>query len=265
MQVSWIDPEEVARLAAQLDGPLQREETAAWDISTLPDFSGTLAAFDEPPAATPENVGDAMHAGAPETVEQQGAPPPAEIASIREKLRALRSRAEGAGMLPVEIPATEPTPTVDQPRSAIRIPPPPAVQHEQEPPPPTFLADTSSKPLADRLKNYMDWAQTLAPCEDLLLVDDHGDLLWGGPSRADLALSVVLAAGAGLRSGAEALTRSSVFIRSRFGEQKELSILPCQTRYGTVTLALLNAHNLGNNTAARLRQTLQWCIDGTQS
>ena len=37
MQVSWIDPNEIARLAAQLEGPLKRDESPTWDVNTLPE------------------------------------------------------------------------------------------------------------------------------------------------------------------------------------------------------------------------------------
>ncbi|HEY2573087.1 MAG TPA: hypothetical protein VGH65_03425 [Verrucomicrobiaceae bacterium] len=290
MQVSWIDPDEIAKLAAQLDGPLQREEVSSWDLETLPDVSKLLAA-EEAPTANPATLADAMAAPPPEAMEQQGASPPPEVAHIREKLRSIRDRAQDAGLLPPrQSPAIAPkdpdsniaTDVTISPatafdesareRSAVPLPAPPfsapgdAAQIQLDTPVPSipapagpeFPADSS---ITERLRIFMRWAQSQVPCEDILLVDDHGDLLWGGSTRADLALSVVLTAGAGLRSGSDALTRSSVFIRSRLGEQKELSVLPCPTRHGMVTLALLNANTLANDTAAGLRDALARCID----
>lgn len=289
MQVSWIDADEIARLAAQLEGPLQKEEPPPWDLDVMPDFS---ALFAPGPAGEEgsERLADAIAAPAPEPLDQRGAAPAPEVEHIREKLHAIRSRAEEAGLLPPGKPAgagnerqqpvhptlTAPPSAEDQPgsdaatlREPIRIPPAPPPVAEAGTASPSIPPEASGPllpavgSLTQRLQAFMAWAQSVAPCQDILLVDDHGDLLWGGPSRADLALSVILAAGAGLRSGSDALTRTSVFIRSRLGDQQELSVLPCPTRFGMVTLALLNATSLSNETVARLREALTRCVDGS--
>ncbi|MCE9519389.1 MAG: hypothetical protein K8R87_07550 [Verrucomicrobia bacterium] len=281
MQVSWIDPEEIARLTAQLEGPLEREEPTSWNLDTLPDISSQFTleeSSDEASSnADSDELADAIAAPVPEHMEQQGATPAPELEHIREKLRAIRSSAQDAGLLPVAKPASggqeinTPVPIAPA-RTPVRIPPapsPPSTLAVSDLPSPISHLPNSTPllppggTLTERLQIFMPWVQSVAPCEDILLVDDHGDLLWGGPSRADLALSVVLASGAGLQSGSEALTRSSVFIRSRLGEQKELSVLPCPTRYGMVTLALLNATGLSNEIVTSLREALKLCIDGS--
>ncbi len=279
MQVSWIDPDEIARLTAQLEGPLQRDEPLPWDLDTLPDISSQFT-MDESDSADPPELADAIAAPVPESMEQQGATPAPAIEHIREKLRAIRNSAQDAGLMPIAKTATiersdsTAIPVSDSPaagimpsRTPVRIPPAPQpvtesaakIPDSHHPSSTPLLPPGSS--LTERLQCFIPWVQSVVPCEDILLVDDHGDLLWGGPSRADLALSVVLAAGAGLQSGSDALTRSSVFIRSRLGEQKELSVLPCPTRYGMVTLALLNATGLSNENVTSLREALKLCID----
>jgi len=291
MQVSWIDPDEISKLAAQLEGPLQPDEPAPWDLDTLPDFAA-LVTLEEPGAVDPEHLADAIAAPVPEPLDQRGAAPAPEVEHIREKLRAIRSRAQDAGLLPREkspdklpgtreaaLPAAERTEVVPSPLpesppadiapspTPVRIAPAPhpepAVDSSlpHSPPSAPFLPPDGS--LTTRLQAFIPWAKSVAPCEDILLVDDHGDLLWGESVRADLALSIVLAAGAGLRTGSDAITHSSVFIRSRMGEEGELSVLPCPTCHGMVTLALLNAECLTNETVACLREALTLCIEGS--
>ncbi len=289
MQVSWIDPDEIAKLAAQLEGPLQRDEPAPWDLDTLPDIS-QLFTEEEYRSAEQAQLADAIAAPFSEPMDQQGAAPAPGIEHIREKLQAIRISAQNAGLIPAaksasarqesmaltEESKSAATPVSDSSAAGIlpslsqfRIAP--ALQQAvrlavnspiSRPPSSTpFLTPGGS--LTERLQSFMPWVQSIAPCEDILLVDDHGDLLWGGSSRADLALSVILAAGADRQNGSDALTRSSVFIRSRLGEQKELSVLPCPTRYGMVTLALLNATGLSNDNVACLREALKLCVDGS--
>lgn len=298
MQVSWIDPEEIARLAAQLEGPLVRGEMTPLDLDTLPD-------------APPEPIPDISDNTPPPASSLADAPPTPEdeperaalaieAARIRERLRAIRARADDAGMLsrdkasaapetapagPVDSPASdprisgespatdaepEPVPAAIAPEPAaqqasripIRIPPPPAARPAPTVPPRD--APSPEGPLTERLRSFMPWAHELAGCEDILLVDDHGDLLWGAPSHTDLALSATLAAEAGLRTGGEAAARSSVFIRSRQGHLKELCVIPCATRLGTVILALVNGTGLTQDTAAFLRESLIRCVEGNR-
>ena len=71
-------------------------------------------------------------------------------------------------------------------------------------------------------------------------------------------LAAVLALNTGLRSDA----RPSAVIRTRLGAAKELSVLPCPTRFGMVTIAFLNAPTIPDDTAASLREALALCIEG---
>ncbi len=288
MQVSWIDADEIARLAAQLEGPLQKEEPPSWDLDVMPDFS---ALFAPGPAGEEgsERLADAIAAPAPEPLDQRArrrrrrsstfvknstpsaAAPRKPVCSRRESRRAPGTKGSNRSSDPDRAPFSRRPPGSDAAtlREPIRIPPAPPPVAEAGTASPSIPPEASGPllpavgSLTQRLQSFMAWAQSVAPCQDILLVDDHGDLLWGGPSRADLALSVILAAGAGLRSGSDALTRTSVFIRSRLGDQQELSVLPCPTRFGMVTLALLNATSLSNETVARLREALTRCVDGS--
>ncbi len=269
MQVSWIDPAEIAKLAAQLSGPLELEESPSWDINTLPDISG------ESTASNPENafnrLADSLDAPAPENIENAGQVAAPEIGHIREKLRLIREKAMSAGVIaaPVqkieELPAevSFEIPAVPVPRLPITI----SLSRPPEAPAPAPALKTApflplGGPISERLAAFMKWSSQIVPCEDRLLMDDHGDMLWGGASRNELALSAILAVSASLRSAPQAMTRPAAVIHSRLSPNRELSVLPCPTRFGMVTLALLNAPAIDDETAAILRDALTLCIEG---
>ncbi len=108
----------------------------------------------------------------------------------------------------------------------------------------------------------MSWAQRYAPCKELLLVDDHGELLWGNPSHPELALSAVLAANASLRSGAQSITQQAS-TTLQLSADRHLTVLPCTTRLGQVTLALVNAWPATtHDQIACLREALTLSIEG---
>lgn len=98
MQVSWIDPDEVRSLLAQLDTPPPAaKHNSAWEVHTLP-----IA----PPASTEavhlleESVNNDQRMPEPEFADRRPGPGNAELWRIREKLRALREKAQESGILP---------------------------------------------------------------------------------------------------------------------------------------------------------------------
>lgn len=267
MQVSWIDPEEIAKLVAQLSGPLELDESSSWDINTLPDISGESSSHNPDDAFN--QLADSLDATAPENIENAGHVPPPEIEHIREKLRAIRAKALDSGVISapaqqnenqkadvsIEVPAV----LVSRLPITISLSPPPVTPDPASNRIPFLLLEG---PISERLAAYMNWSSRIVSCEDRLLMDDHGDMLWGGASRSELALSAILAVSASLRSAPQALTRPASVIFSRLGADRELSVLPCPTRFGMVTLALLNAAPIDDETAAVLRDALTLCIEG---
>ncbi len=271
MQVSWIDPEEIAKLAAQLVGPLEINGSPSWDINTLPDIADESIA--QKTASAFNQLADSLDAPAPENIENAGQVAAPEIEHIREKLRSIRERAVNAGVIaaPVQKIKEPPdevaikAPSVPAARLPITIslsPPPPAGPAAAATPKPAPFLPLGG-PISERLAAFMKWSSQIVPCEDRLLMDDHGDMLWGGASRSELALSAILAVSATLRSAPQAMTRPAAVIHSRLGHDRELSVLPCPTRFGMVTLALLNAPAIDDETAAILRDALTLCIEGS--
>lgn len=290
MQVSWIDPDELARLAAELNGPLPAPEAPTpWDLSTLPDITAdTLMppSHQPPPPAISEPVRDVPEVQVPATQ-------PA-LAHIREKLRAIRTRAQDAGILPKQ---PEPAPVAAAPMappaaespampvqevSAVPAPPPlPGAEMSEASSPAPGVEASGGDPVAvsaasaashaflnldgvltERLSSFMSWAERYVPSKEVLLVDDHGELLWGNPTHPELALSAVLAANVSLRNGAEAITQQPA-TSLRLSDDKTLTVLPCTTRLGLVTLALLNANpEPTQEQISCLREALTLSVEG---
>lgn len=116
--------------------------------------------------------------------------------------------------------------------------------------------------MAERLDTFTQWAGDLTQADQIILMDDYGDLLWGNPETNDLILTAMLALSASSRAQAAEL-KGPGFLRSRLGTDRELYALPGNTRYGTVTLALINP--TGTETtgmAGRLQAALVKSIEG---
>jgi len=274
MQVSWIDPEELRTLASKLLEQ-QKSETApiAWELHTLPDFSPVMPGgiFDSAPSPVVRS--------APAFAMPQSAPPLApDIANIREKLRAIRDRAQDAGLLPPPAPPAappaEPERQPDPQPMAVSFAPAPAESHAVTAPFAPQAPQTPAVPLtgflplegniAERLDSFVRWAIQLTNAQEVILVDDHGDSLWGALSRNDLVISAMLALNANLRSSASEISNPSRVVRSKAGPEHELSIMPCSTHYGMVSLAIVSAQPLSDEVVACLREALILAIDGAR-
>ena len=275
MQVSWIDPDELARLASELNGPLpSAEPPVSWDLNTIPELTAD--------ALMPQSIGAAPAAPVNPTAEVQETPAPAShpaLDHIREKLRAIRSRAQEAGILPkreespapMELPtAPPPAPAAPAPTFSAPIPAPVPVPDPEPPAPtPTTVAAPSAQAflnldgsITERLASFMTWAERYAPSKEILLVDDHGELLWGNPSHPELALSAILAANVSLRDGVHSMTQQSA-TSLKLADDKNLTVMPCATRLGLVTLALLNSDPTPTNEQIScLREALTLSVEG---
>jgi hypothetical protein len=103
MQVSWIDADEVRDFVAELAEPARRSATAP-DLDTLPEGGHRLgfALLTEDIAAFASQPGGEPAPADPSAVEAAILP---DVSQIREKLRAIRDRAQEAGLLSKETPA----------------------------------------------------------------------------------------------------------------------------------------------------------------
>lgn len=291
MQVSWIDSEHLKGLLQQLQdaSPAPTAEPQAWETHTLPD-----APLPTPLPAAPQPEPAAEAASPPPSASDPVSTP--EVARIRDRLREVRERAEAAGLLkksepavavapsPFEVatapvqPAAAPDPAPTKaPELPVEAEQAAADEEESEAPinsaPAAEVADPApfdaslyfEVPLGsilERLDAFAAWArQRVAPGE-LLLLDEHGDLLLGSEARAALVLSIMLAANAAQRSRAAIVGRDGVHVtRQPTPEGGELAVVTCPTRLGLIHLAVEHPVSLPDQEARLLRQALMSAVE----
>lgn len=175
-----------------------------------------------------------------------------------------------------EIPTDQKEAPQETPQSTSEVEPPtpPAIpdldheaSNESDPPeeedPLLFTPGTGS--LAERLDTFIEWATKITGAQDLVLVDDHGDLLWGKATHTDLLASTMLALNSHWRNNPTELMQRNPMLNSPLGGNRILSILPTTSRFGQVTLALVLNSHLEETYAQTLGEALRWTIDGEKS
>ena len=286
MQVSWIDPDEVRALFAQIAGPERTGNPSAWEVHTLP----------VAPPASSEAVhllGDTSNNDSqtpePELRDHPVGPGNAEVWRIREKLRALREKAQESGILArpaVPSPSPElaaPSPCAPAPAPVEAAPPAaaPAQDYEPlyaspapvpasapaepaaEPPPemPSFTVPTAG--LGERLNALARWVCERLDTPDVLIVDDYGDVLWGGSAQTPLVLSAIMAWQSAQHSTASATTSNTPSrIDKELSGGRTLTILASRTRYGVVNLAALRQGPMSQAEADAVQDALFRTVEG---
>lgn len=257
MQVSWIEPDELRDLANMLLEPDSNDRSASIELRTLPE-----------PSTLPGPLLNELPPDASAPAPMPAQIPTPELDQIRERLRAIRDRAQGAGLLPSPAPLAQPEepqalPSAPSDSKATEEPAPQAVANQPE----EVVSKTQKAhflplegSISERLDSYARWAIDYSESEDLLIIDDHGAPLWGIPTRNDLAVSAMLALETGQRTSAGSFN-SEVILHSRMNEHKELTIFRCITRYGIVSIASISNHALPDETVQELRDALILAID----
>lgn len=299
MQVSWIEPDEVRALAALLHGALSTGTGGGWDIQTLPDASQPrpqplLPQGPEPASSNSEPAPGAVSASVSVSQPQQPQPPSADVVLIREKLRVIRDRAKQAGLIQDEPPVVQTTPSPAAPLRAPMAPPappplsqlPPLASLRPEPAPalappaeaapaPESAQETHASPVSapapaflplegpitERLENFTHWVARLTGATEVLLADDHGDMLWGVPTHPSLIVSAMLAVQQELRASAGSLHQPLSILQVNVGDLGDVHVLPCSTRFGLVTVILIDAHTLTESAATSLREALVLTVE----
>ncbi|RBP48081.1 hypothetical protein DES53_101881 [Roseimicrobium gellanilyticum] len=296
MQVSWIEPDEVRALAALLHGTTSTGTGGGWDVQTLPDASQGPQQPLLPQA--PEPVGSqAAPAQAPAAAQPQA--PSADVVLIREKLRVIRDRAKQAGLIQDEPPVVQTSPPATAPLDAPMAPPAPSplsqlpplaslrpeptapavqapdVDPSPAPPEPIVSAPAPAAsrssgapaflplegPITERLENFARWASRFSGATEVLLADDHGDMLWGVPSHSSLIVSAILAVQQALRASAGSLQQPPNVLWVPDTEAGDVQVLPCSTRFGLVTIILVSAPELEGTSVAALREALVLSVE----
>lgn len=258
-------------------------------------FSTSVVANELQPEAVPPQfpgepvpapgVGNVNVAGGAEVSHENQQP--RELDRIRERLQAIRMRAIEAGLLAhVGVTSESPTQEPEQAReeAAAELPPPPP-EAVSAPPllpavspfslaepaasDPAVAAPVVSAPafeppagaLVDRLNAFASWAGSELKLGDLLIVDDHGDVLWGFHEQAGLVVSAMMACKAAMRSSALGAAGLSNVIEQPIAAGRMLVIVPCQTGYGTLSIAFIREGGLPASDAQLLQRALAMTIE----
>jgi hypothetical protein len=134
-------------------------------------------------------------------------------------------------------------------RMVIEVPPP--VPRDAEV---SFEIPLGAMP--DRLQAFSEWAMRRVGTQEFLIVDSHGDVLWGRHVQAGLVVSTMLACTAALRSSAIGAAELLGVIEQPVPGEKKLSVIPCQTCYGLINLAIVRRETVEEPEAALLRRAL---------
>lgn len=217
-------------------------------------------------------------------VEELDDPPieqPKELNRIREKLQAIRERAIEAGLLahvgvtpearveepsqPIAEPETPPVAEVAE--SLLPISSPFALAEPEMEAPPSIAPESQSGfevppgTLTHRLEAFAVWAARQLGVHDMLIVDDHGDVLWGQRDNAGLVVSAMMACKAAMRSSALGAAGLSNIIEQPISIDRMLVIVPCETGYGALSIAFVREGDAPQSDALLLRDALVRTIE----
>ena len=253
MQVSWIDADEVGALLGHLrekpgPPPMVEEEPAyaAQSLLDAPETDEALAMFRVQVAAATEPV-------LPAPVET--AHP--DLQDFRSRLQAIRERAVGAGLLPGAAAAPEPEEmeVEDEPEEAAVE----AAELETE----VVSTNPSWMPfkpigntVAERLESFAAWAQPQLGWNELFIIGDQGDLLWGQSIHQGLVQTTVMAWVATSRMSAVFAFDRAPLLRRQMANGEHLTALPCPTRLGLMHIAIMSPQPLSDEHVPELRAAL---------
>ena len=197
------------------------------------------------------------------------------LSRIRDKLRAIRQRATDAGILtrmsesaPLE-PASQKKKTVFAPvneesgdaaegevRKDLVVPDMQPESNFVLPQAPTFEVPQGTREV--RLAAFAGWARLVLPegGGEVLVMNDDGEVLWGGAATAGLVLSTMMAWGAAIRASAMSACETPPVIHQPLASGHVLTVIPCETAIGMVHAAVAAPVGLSHELAHILRGAL---------
>lgn len=125
--------------------------------------------------------------------------------------------------------------------------------------PPGFQVPAGA--ISERLEAFAAWAERRLFLSDLIVVDDHGDILWGDHARAGLVVSAMMACKAAMRSSALGAAGLSGVIEQPISADRLLIIVMCETQFGTLSIALVRDGSLTEADATLLRNGLVAAVE----
>lgn len=271
MQVSWIDSDQLKGLLERLGDsvPQAKSGTQAWETHTMPE-AGVEPVLVEEEAAVSEEEGHAwgvaevevkpeeveaseavedeeVESGVVEGVKHEEVAP--EVARIRDRLREVRERAEAAGLLKRPVP---PLAAVVAPVAPVvmEVAAPMGTKDEDEVESEVAVADAGVAveegyfevpvgSVVERVEAFSQWAHRRLDPGELVLLDEHGDVLWGAQAKGALILSAMMAANALSRSSAVGACQvGREVVRQVLSSGGQLAVLSCETQAGLIHLAV---------------------------
>ena len=175
-------------------------------------------------------------------------------------------------------PLFEPMPGAEAPQPSLedRLKPiesPFALDEPAMPPPAALPSAVANEPMfqrpvgsiTERLDAFAAWAGEHFDASNLLVVDDHGDILWGDHAQAGLVVSAMMACKAMMRSSALGASGLATVIEQPISADRLLIIVPCETTYGAVSIAFVRDRALTEVDAAILRAALISVVEAAPS
>lgn len=285
MRVSWIDADRIKALVAQIDlpGPCSQESSQVVEVQTEPRagfMEGESVAMevkhvsiDSEYEFPPVESRPTLSVPAPALTTSQREPRPKEpsppesdygqsplhnsaaalpLSRIRDKLRAIRQRASDAGILArgSDVPAVwAANDEAAVPNSAKASAP----TEEDLPQVLELVIPHASR--EERLSAFGSWARQVLRDDGghVLVMNDDGEVLWGGEAKAGLVLSTMMAWGAAMRASTLPTTSQPVIIRQSLSSGQVLTVIPCHTAHGLVHATVVGTEGLSDKQADVLR------------
>ena len=111
-------------------------------------------------------------------------------------------------------------------------------------------------PIMERLGAFAKWASGWLHTKELLITDDHGDVLWGVHAQSGLMVTTMMAGKATLRSSALGACDPLGVTETPIQSARILIAVPCETRFGTLNIGFIRGHSLSATDAALLRRNI---------
>jgi len=276
MQVSWIDSDQLKGLLERLGDsvPQAKPGTQTWETHTMPaaaereaglsgeegevSVSGgsegawgaavTEGAVPQTGVAVPVEPDEGEEAEPMEGAKPEEVAP--EVARIRDRLREVRERAEAAGLLkravpamvapvvaPILAPVVEEVAAVTEAAVEAVVSGVEAAAGQEVESEVYFEVPVGS--VVERVEAFSQWARRRLSAGEVVLLDEHGDVLWGAQAKGALILSAMLAANALSRSSAAGACQAERgVVRQVLSSGSELAVLSCDTQAGLIHLAV---------------------------
>lgn len=197
------------------------------------------------------------------------------LSRIRDKLRAIRQRATEAGILTrtneprtaqtEALPETAVVAAMMDVESSVAL----KVQASDEAGTARMgdLAEVPSQTPAfeipqgsreERLAAFAGWAKQVLHKSGghVLVIDDDGEVLWGGEAKAGLVLSTMMAWGSAMHANTLPTNGMHAVIHRTLASGHVLTVIPCETSTGIMHAAVVGPEGLPDATASLLRGAL---------